>query len=205
MDLQGQSLTASHTYATLAEKGKGLYNKNPFIGVPYNVGSTTHISKNKKLIAKQQKSFGCPRRFFRFSFTSAINQVPYAYVDWVNFSATKFHRTTFEGHMTKREWDTGPRTRHNGLINPFVPCDHFIPSRFVLAYETNLDIAFISMDPERVGDDIINDEKVTDFGDNILQFMSGDPDEDRQDGVYRNIPSSLHKFMTSDLPHVHVV
>jgi hypothetical protein len=199
IDLRGQTLTSSDTYAALAEKGKGQYNKNPFIGVPYNVGSTTHQSKNKKVIATQQRSFGCPRRFFRFSFTSAIYHVPYAYVDWAAFKATTFHRTTFEGNMTKREWETGPRTRSRSLVNPFVPCDHFMPSRFVLAYETNLNIAFISLDAERIGDDIISDAKVTDFGDNILQYMGGDPDEDRQDGLYRNIPSNLRKFMTSDL------
>jgi len=183
----------------LAGKGKGLYNKNSFIGVPYNVGSTKHRPKNKKVIATQQKSFGCPRRFIRFSFTSAIDQVPYVYVDWAIFTATTFHRTTFEGHITTREWETGPRTRKNSLINPFVPCDHLMPSRFVLAYETNLDVAFISLDPERLGDIIINDAKVTDFGDNILQYLGGDPEEDREDGHYRNIPSNLRKFMTSDL------
>jgi hypothetical protein len=200
MDLQqGQKMDALRdTYQTMAEKGKGYRNKTPFIGVPYNVGSTSHHSTKKTVIEKQQYSFGCPRIFLRFSFTSAIDQVSYAYVDWAMFTAKTFHRTTFEGYISSTEWETGPRTRPTGNINPFVPCDHFIPSRFLLAYETTLDIAFIALDPERVGETIIDDGMITDLGDNILTYLDGHPDEDDGEERTQTLPSNLLKFLTTD-------
>ena len=198
MDLRGEApIDGQHdTYDTMAQKARGQRKKTPFIGVRFNVGSTSHYSNKKTVTRKQQYSFGCPRIFFRFSCTSAIDQVPFAFVDWTYFTAKEFHRTTFKGHLTQAEWESGPRTRTSTHVNPFVRCDHFIPSRFVLAYETNLDIAFIAIDPERVGDTIIDDDLSTDLGDNVLQNLGGDTGD--QDNV---LPSSLRKFLTTTIPY----
>jgi hypothetical protein len=200
MDLRGEEniTTEQHDrYDIMVQKANGRKKKTPFIGVPYNVGSTTHrASAKKKDINKLNYSFGCPRIFMRFSCTSAINQVPFAFVDWVKFTATKFDRTTFKGKMTRAEWESGPRTRPGSHVNPFVPCDHFIPSRFLLAYETNLDVAFIGIDPERIGETIIDDAMSTDLGDNVLKYLGGDTGEEN------NIPANLHKFLTTDFQYI---
>ena len=181
------------TYASLAREGKGRMDKTPFIGVECNVGSTSYHDIRKK--KSQQFSFGCPRFFMRFSFTSAISDVPYAYVDWCNFVATDFYRTTFKGHITQEEWSSGPRSKPDStIINPFMPCDDFIASRFVLAYKSNLDVAFIALEPERVGRGIIDDGTLTDLGDNVLEYLGGST-EDRNDGHYMH--NNLHTFLTT--------
>ena len=198
--------------------GKGRYQKTPIIGVPYNNGCTTYPKKMTNAKKRQmQYSFGTVVEFMRFSFTSAINQVPFAYVSFVKYQATRGYRTTFEGKLTRREWSASPRDI--GKANPYVPCDDFIPSRFVMAHtETHnfnnpnhnrsMDIAFIAMDPERVGEVLSDDGLVTDLGDNVLQYKGGtphlgvDPDEvinpdlpvDETLG-HRHIPANLQKFL----------
>jgi hypothetical protein len=68
--------------------------------------------------------------------------------------------------MTQQEWNNGPSNK--STLNPFVTMDDIIPSRFVLAYDDTLVIAFLSLDPERMGDNIVDDGKFVDFGDNVL-------------------------------------
>jgi len=176
------------TYKWLAERGKGRFDKSPFIGVETNVGSTSHhFPASKK---DQQYSFGCPRFFFRFNLTSAITEVPYAYVDWSNFIATNFYRTTFEGHLTPHAWENGPLTRLRGNINPFICCEEFIASRFVLAYKPNLDVAFIALDPQRVGNGIIDNGMLSDLGDNVLEYIA-----DGEVKSFQKLPDNLCKFL----------
>jgi hypothetical protein len=152
------------TYAEMATSSRRKrINNIPFICVPYNVGSTTHF--NPRLANSQKKSFGCPRYFFRLNLTSAIQQVPFAYVDWCVFTARMFEGTCFEGHMSRREWTTGPSFKER--ISPFVTMDDFVPSRFVMAYETGLDVAFLALDPERVSE-CSDDGRFVDVGDNAL-------------------------------------
>ena len=137
-----------------------------FISVPYNVGSTTHVDRAQAAVQKQ--SFGCPRFFFRLNVTSAVNDELYAFVDWCCFKATTFTVTCFQGEMTQEEWTTGPSYKQN--LNPFVTMDDITPSRFVLAYDDThdiLDVGFLSMDPERIGD-IVDDGIFIDFGNNVL-------------------------------------
>ena len=147
--------------------GRVQKNRMPLIAVDRNVGSTTHW--DPKLAPQQQYSFGTPTMFLRFNFTSAIKQIPYAYVEWCQFTATKFSRCHFKGHMTQEEWDTGPRTRVK--TNPFISCDEFLPSRFALAYKENLDVCFLALDPERVGEDIICSGETTDLGDETTDYL----------------------------------
>lgn len=160
----------------MAANRKGKRFRLPFIGTANNFdGCTTHYDNN--LSQEQNYSFGCPRYFFRFDFTSAINSIPIAYCDWVQFIATKFTRTTFMGLLTYSEWTTGPIKRAN--VNPFISLDTILPSRFVLAYEKTdtfnhehqkLDVAFISLDIERLGDNT-DDGCCSDFGDNKLRYL----------------------------------
>jgi len=157
--------------AQMADNPKGRRNKIPFLGLPRNVGSTKHWNPRDKIT--QQYSFGRPMCFLRFNFTSVISDVPYVMMDWVRFTATAFHRTTFEGHVSDREWNRVP-THDTSGCNPFVAVDEILPSRFVLAYKDNLDIGFISLDPERVGD-TVHDGQQTDMGDDLLQYKGGYP------------------------------
>jgi hypothetical protein len=66
--------------------------------------------------------------------------------------------------MSQQEWDTGPSAKTH--LSPFVTMDDIIASRFVLAYDS-LDVAFLSIDPERVGENV-DDGMFVDFGDNVL-------------------------------------
>ena len=143
----------------------------PFISVPYNVGSTSHLYAANA--STQKHSFGCPRFFFRLNITSAIQQVPYALVDWCKFRAQKFSRSCFEGAIGRNEWSSGPSFHAN--LNPFVTMDDILPSRFVLAYESNTaDVAFLSLDPERIMGETVDDGRFTDFGDNVLHDNRSD-------------------------------
>jgi hypothetical protein len=143
----------------------------PFIAVSNNFyGCTSHY--NNHLRDEQQKSFGCPRYFFRFNFTSAIYDEPYAYVDWVQFTAVSFRRTCFMGFISHNEWKSGPAFRDK--VCPFVRVSEIEPSRFVLAYDNesntiNVDVSFVALDPERLGE-LVDDGVVLDFGDNILRY-----------------------------------
>ena len=143
----------------------------PFIAVSNNFyGCTTHYNPN--LRNEQQKSFGCPRYFFRFNFTSALFDEPYAFVDWVQFTAVSFRRTCFMGFVSNNEWRTGPSSR--ARVCPFVQVSEIEPSRFLLAYDNednviNIDVSFVALDPERLGD-LVDHGSVMDFGDNILRY-----------------------------------
>ena len=146
-------------------------NRVPFIAVSNNFyGCTTHYNPNLRDV--QQKSFGCPRYFFRFNFTSAIFDEPYAYVDWIRFTAVSFRRTCFMGFISHNEWITGPLTRDK--VCPYVRVSEMEPSRFLLAYDNeenpiNVDVSFVALDPERLGD-LVDDGVCLDFSDNILRY-----------------------------------
>ena len=58
------------TYSDMASDRNARKNSLDFIGVPYNVGATSH--RNAREAASLRHSFGCPRFFFRFNITSAI-------------------------------------------------------------------------------------------------------------------------------------
>ena len=172
------------TYEDIAEQPTLLRNRVSFLSVPYNVGSTTHYDPRQRNDLKA--SFGCPRYFFCFNFTSAVISIPYAFVDWCQFRAKSFHRTSFEGDITQAEWTNGPRQRR--LISPFITLDDIVPSRFALAYDSILDVAFVALDPERIGD-AVDDGMITDLGDNVLTYRtdfnlndSEDAEEDEGSG-----------------------
>ena len=167
------SFRSDDTPGTYEEHANGKKHKNrmPFIGVNHNVGSTLHDNPRHK--DKQNKSFGVPRTFFRFNFTTALVDIPFAYVDWCCFTATNFHRCQFQGHITPTEWATGPNTKLlQKRTNPFVCLDDFLPSRFALAYKDNLDIAFLALDPERIGDTLMCSGERTDLGDDVLMYKT---------------------------------
>jgi hypothetical protein len=102
INLRGEApIDGQHdTYETMAQSARRQRKKTPFIGVRFNVGSKSHYSNKKTVTRKQQYSFGCPRIFFRFSSTSALDQVPFAFVGWTYFTAAEFPRTTVKGQLT---------------------------------------------------------------------------------------------------------
>ena len=102
--------------------------KVSFVGIRDNVGSTSYHEREPP--SEMHHSFGVPRFFFRFNLTSAISNVPYAYVHWVKFKLRRCHRTSFEGSIRRDEWVSGPTEHPN--INPFCYVEDIIPSRFAL-------------------------------------------------------------------------
>jgi hypothetical protein len=161
-------------------------NNIPFVMVPFNCGSTSYYDNTSKTLVDSQKcSFGRPKWFTRINITSLIYEFPIAFVVWSPFVAKKFTRQTYQGHFTKASWNEEefpplkegeePYTQENGFkyankysYNPFIKCDDIKPSRFVVAYETNLDAAFIALDQENMGDNFNNE--YTDLGDDVLYY-----------------------------------
>jgi hypothetical protein len=103
--------------------------KISFLATRDNVGCTT-FPPNDPDDREMYHSFGVPRFFFRFNFTSSLRGLPYGYVNWVRFNLHTCHRTSFEGSMSRDEWMTGPSARPN--ISPFCYLEDVIPSRFAL-------------------------------------------------------------------------
>ena len=157
------------TYDIMSKHLNKTNHKVSFLGVRQNVGCTTFTASEPR--DDMQHSFGIPRFFFRFNLTSDISNQPYGYVNWSMFKIHRCHRSSFEGSMTRREWTTGPTTRHN--INPFCYIEDVIPSRFALGFDVEtLDCCFMAVDPERVGLHNIEVPQVCDFGDNELDYMT---------------------------------
>lgn len=174
---------------TMANNPKGRMNKIPFLCVNHNVGSTKF--HDDRLKNDQNYSFGRPRFFFRFNFTSAIYDVPIAKVRWIDFVAVHFTRTTFAGHCTPNSWnETLTDDEHNSKYVPFVGLDDILPTRFVLSFDTNLDVAFIAQDQERLGV-ALSDGSFTDLGDDILQYKKGKPHFEQDSLIHPNMVTFL--------------
>ena len=77
------------------------------------------------------------------------------------------------GHIGGDEFNNGP-TELPG-VNSFVSLDEYVPSKFAMMFEkpnaVGFEGAFISMDPERMGE-TTNYGLFTDVGDNVLNFKS---------------------------------
>ena len=161
-------------YPTLNEMFQSQFQSNmnyPIVGVNRNVGSTSSFDPSKS--GYHNFSFGVCHYFIRFNFTSAIYEKPYSHVSWIKFRATEFFRTCFMGHISGNDFFNGP-TEIDG-VNSFICLDEYIPSRFEMMFDkpnaVGFECAFISMDPERMGE-TTNDGLFTDVGDNVLNFKS---------------------------------
>jgi len=106
--------------------------KVPIVGVNritgLATGSTTWHNAAEK--DNQRYAFGIPRWFCRFSFTSAISEVPFIYVSWIKFTIASATKTCFMGHISANEWNNGPFIQKSDDINPFCSIDYIMPSRF---------------------------------------------------------------------------
>ena len=100
----------------------------PILGVKRDVNTTEYFDPTHKT-ESHLISFGIPRWFFRFSFTSAINDVPYAYLSWIKFTLHEKSNSCVVGHMSASEWNNGPFISKNDNINPFCAIDYIFPSR----------------------------------------------------------------------------
>lgn len=163
-----------------------------FIATPHGVGSTYTLDDDNDL--NKNYSFGCPRYFFRFNFTSALQNMAMAYVDWCSFlksSSNTFKYGCYMGRVSHEEWNTGPK--YNASFCPFIPLRDICPSRFVLAYRPNLDIAFIALDGERlVGDRF---RVPIDVGDNKTKYSCSYFD----DGEDCSVSNQMHRFLNLSL------
>jgi hypothetical protein len=114
--------------------------KIPFVG--WKEQTTTTFWGNKKKVNDDLKySFGRPHYFFRFSFTSAIDNIPMACVVWENFIIESRTRTNFLGHFRREAWEQ--RADISNLPTPFVNIEFLLPSRFILAYTDTLEVGFL--------------------------------------------------------------
>jgi hypothetical protein len=121
-------------------------------------------------------------------------------MDWFDFVATEFNRSTYQGHVTPESWQKECQGNDDDDYTPYVACDYFIPSRFALSYDTNLDVAFIALDQERLG--LFTDNCThTDLGDDILQFKKGNPKFNTATADTLVHPN-LADFLDSDLTKV---
>ena len=94
--------------------------------------------------------------------------------------------------MSATEWTRGPNTSalpKKLKCNPFVSLDDFLPSRFALAYKTNLDISFLALDPERIGDTLMTSGEQTDLGDEVLTYRR----------KCTNMHANLEHFLTNNV------
>ena len=124
---------------------------------------------------------------------------------WVEFQATKFTRTCFKGNITREHWSADKQSNRKD-INSFCALDELLPSRFILAHTTNLDVAFLSIDPERIGEST-DDGRLTDMGDDLLYYKGGRPiftdeDDDEVDSLQDAIiiHPNVENFLLSELP-----
>jgi len=186
--------TKNFKYPTLREMHASQftkYQKYPIVGVNRNVGSTTFYDQKKSV--NQQYSFGVIHYFCRFNFTSAIYEKPYAEVGWIKFRAEEIYRTCFKGHITGDEFYNAPRKDKN--INPFIQLDDLIPSRFAMVFDkpnaVGFDIAFLSMDPERMGE-TTNDGLFQDIGDNVLSYKSKIISDELSENIVRFLKSDKY-------------
>jgi hypothetical protein len=108
---------------------------------------------------------------------------------WSDFVAVDFGRHTFIGHFKEEAWNK-EEDEEDSSYNPFVSCDTIVPSRFVLAFEPNLDAAFIAQDQEKVGP-FLTDNRSTDLGDDVLQYKKGKPTFEKESLIHPNLASFL--------------
>ena len=128
MDIQNE--LKKNTHETIAKLIINSKLKVPIVGVNRETGSTAWYNEN--LRPQQQFSFGIPRWFLRLEFTSAIADVPFAYVSWIKFTLENVTSTNcFIGHIAAEEWNNGPFIHKSDDINPFCSLDYLMPSRFL--------------------------------------------------------------------------
>jgi hypothetical protein len=175
-------------------------------------------NRSNKIVIEERQMFGRVKYMFRFTFTTGIDDIPVAAVDWANFRCDLEHRVCSIGMITEQEWNNGPT--QNPIYKQYLPMDEIFPSRYSLAYDElrfgEVQCAFISLDPERVGDNL-NDSSVQDFGDNkfphfkgcastvraYLQTVndeldrSGTGNEEFANEQIGFLPESIHQFLSS--------
>jgi hypothetical protein len=154
-----------------------------------NPGSTKYYNPADAKDEDMQIGFGRPKWFTRFNFTSAIYEVPYGKIVWCPLSLYSASRTLFEGYITPVDWETAEVERDSSKLNPFISCDIILPSRFALAFKKDLDVGFIALDQERIGETVC-DGMYTDMGDDLLLHKNGKPaylDDEKKPLLHPNI------------------
>ena len=198
------------------------FNKQSFISAKIEVPEG-HAHR----IDGEAQMFGRLKYMFRFTFTTGINDIPIGAVDWADFHCENHFRVCSVGTITELEWSEGPQ--QNNKYHEFIPLGEVFPSRYCFAYDPvqfqRLNCAFISLDPERLGNDL-NDEFDQDFGDNQFPHYRGnksndisylsnihqtqndsssDEEEDnnsgeedislRRNNIMPHVPNSIHQFL----------
>jgi hypothetical protein len=92
-------------------------------------------------------------------------------------------------------WNSKPN--YQTAVNPYVKIEYCLPSRFVLAHTDTLDVAFLALDPERMGD-MMSDGTVTDLGDDKFHYKKGKPI------VYVDFQDGSHDVIENSIIHPHL-
>jgi len=121
-----------NTHDTIANLILNSKLKVPIVGVNRDTGSTSWHNDAER--DNQRYAFGIPRWFCRFNFTSAISDVPFAYVTWIKFTIEFLTKTCFIGYISANEWNNGPFIHKSDDINPFCSIDYLMPSRYDKLY-----------------------------------------------------------------------
>ena len=113
------------------------------------------------------------RFFFRYSYTSGLTNIPFTYVDWIQFTNMECNSSAFTvGTISEVEWTTGPKQRSNQWSKPpFVPLDSIVASRYgigmdpdgVPSHSKAKKVVIFSLDPDRLGD--YQPKYITELGD----------------------------------------
>lgn len=153
---------------TMANNPKKKEHRVNFIGVRYDYNSSTYMPGQTPDDPSHCLSFGIPRYFRVIDCTSYLVNVPVAIVSWIQFKITKCHRNTVIGTISSEEWRTGPIHRPHMNVLPLM---HALPSRFVLAFNpiplprtARREIAFIGIDQDKLGLDVVDHDHVIEFG-----------------------------------------
>ena len=135
-------------------------------------------------ILQGKQYFGIPIFFCRLSFTTAVRNIPIAFVRWIKFECDKFsnNKNCCVGRIPMAQWldsNSNPPTNHDNLLTPFISFNDLLPSRFALSYlaPTNLraydvSCAFLGLDSHQLGEDV-DDNFHHDFGDNMFPYFKG--------------------------------
>ena len=159
-----------------------------------------------------QQFFGLPKYFFRFNFTSAVDNVPCCEVQWVSsFIIEKQSRNCCIGSIKKDEWEAWrPNIVNSSKVFPskFISFNDLLASRFCLSFippsnasVRDIEVAFMAIDSEKLGEDV-NDSYHFNFGDNQFPtFLSSrnESDDNDADDNLNNQFETVKKFIPTSI------
>jgi hypothetical protein len=152
--LVGSLLVRSDTNMDKSESFENLYHKR---SAKFSFGR----ARDDSFPDNADNLLNCRYRFFtRISFTSGIQDVPFAYVDWIILQNVACNSASLTvGHISEVEWTTGPKQRPNQWSKPpYLPLERLVSSRYGIGLDPESitgnskikKVSIFALDPERV-------------------------------------------------------